>query len=205
MQAALPNRLSKVKSSARLVSSPAVVTDHESASLRRMMRMLNQSGHDVNSPRAEDEMLPKQTLELNPGHPIVVQLNTLRTSSPLVAVTVAEQLFDNALVAAGLMDDSRTMLPRLNRLLELVTSAGAGAGAGAGADAGAADAAPSDLSSAAAAEALQDLMNDAVGDALKGTGMAPPPAPASSDRKSKAERAKERRREEAEAAKASAE
>lgn len=58
---ALPKRLSKVKvghchslsltvtlthcrlqATTRLKSSPAVVTDHESASLRRMMRMLNQ-------------------------------------------------------------------------------------------------------------------------------------------------------------------
>jgi hypothetical protein len=29
------------------------------------------------------------------------------------------QLYDNALVAAGLVDDSRTMLPRLQALLEL--------------------------------------------------------------------------------------
>ena len=33
-----------------------------------------------------------------------------------------DQLFDNALVAAGLLDDPRTMLPRLNKLLELLSS-----------------------------------------------------------------------------------
>ena len=32
------------------------------------------------------------------------------------------QLLDNALVAAGLLDDPRTMLPRLNKLLELLSS-----------------------------------------------------------------------------------
>ena len=31
---------------------------------------------------------------------------------------VAEQVFDNALVAAGLLDDGRSMLPRIHKLLE---------------------------------------------------------------------------------------
>ena len=32
------------------------------------------------------------------------------------------QIFDNALTAAGLMDDPRVMLPRLNALLEVLTT-----------------------------------------------------------------------------------
>jgi hypothetical protein len=34
-----------------------------------------------------------------------------------LARVLAEQVYDNCLVAAGLLDDSRTMLPRLNDLL----------------------------------------------------------------------------------------
>jgi len=37
---------------------------------------------------------------------------------------VAEQVFDNAMVAAGLLDDSRVMLPRLNKLIERLVKAG---------------------------------------------------------------------------------
>lgn len=37
---------------------------------------------------------------------------------------VAEQVFDNAMVAAGLLDDSRVMLPRLNQLIERLVRAG---------------------------------------------------------------------------------
>jgi hypothetical protein len=37
---------------------------------------------------------------------------------------VAEQVFDNAMVAAGLLDDSRVMLPRLNQLIERLVKAG---------------------------------------------------------------------------------
>ena len=35
------------------------------------------------------------------------------------ALHAAHQLLDTAIVAAGLMDDARTMIPRLNKLLEL--------------------------------------------------------------------------------------
>lgn len=35
-----------------------------------------------------------------------------------MASAVAEQLYDNALIAAGLTEDPRAMLPRLNRILQ---------------------------------------------------------------------------------------
>lgn len=117
----LPKRLSKVRPTNRLRSSPAVVTDHESASLRRMMRMVEASGgKEAEALKTEQHILPKQTLEINPSHPVIVQLHAIKSSQPDLAMVVAEQLVDNALIAAGLVDDSRTMLPRLNSLLERV-------------------------------------------------------------------------------------
>ena len=129
MLRALPARLSKVRATGRLRASPCVVTDHESASLRRMMRMVEAgsagsgggggSGSDT-QPRMEAHMLPKQVLEVNPAHAVVVRLHAIRDSQPELARAVAEQLVDNALIAAGLVDDSRTMLPRLAGLVERV-------------------------------------------------------------------------------------
>ena len=43
---------------------------------------------------------------------------------PSLFQVVAEQVFDNAMVAAGLLDDSRVMLPRLNKLIERLVKAG---------------------------------------------------------------------------------
>ena len=43
---------------------------------------------------------------------------------PFLLQVVAEQVFDNAMVAAGLLDDSRVMLPRLNKLIERLVKAG---------------------------------------------------------------------------------
>jgi HSP90 family molecular chaperone len=128
MLRALPARLSKVRATGRLRASPCVVTDHESASLRRMMRMVeagsagsgSSGGGSDAQPRMEAHMLPKQVLEVNPAHAVVVRLHAIRDSQPELARAVAEQLVDNALIAAGLVDDSRTMLPRLASLVERV-------------------------------------------------------------------------------------
>lgn len=53
-------------------------------------------------------------------HPIIRKLSTLRTDNSVLAKLLAEQLFDNAMVSAGLLDDARSMVNRLNSLLEKV-------------------------------------------------------------------------------------
>ena len=37
-------------------------------------------------------MIPKQSLEINPSHPIIIHLNTIRDTNPEYAVVVAEQV-----------------------------------------------------------------------------------------------------------------
>jgi len=44
----------------------------------------------------------------------------MRSQDAPLAVSVAEQILDNARVAAGLLEDPRAMLNRLNQLLEKV-------------------------------------------------------------------------------------
>jgi molecular chaperone HtpG len=109
----LADRVNEVRSSKRLVGSPAVVVDsdqHITSSMRRMMKMMNREG----GPSLES----KPDLEINPDHAMLVRLNTIRSSDAALAGEVAEQIFDNALVAAGLLEDPRAMLGRLNSLLE---------------------------------------------------------------------------------------
>jgi HSP90 family molecular chaperone len=60
----------------------------------------------------------KPDFELNPDHALVVRLEGLRHSDAALARQVGEQLLDGALAAAGLMEDPRAMLGRLNVLLE---------------------------------------------------------------------------------------
>jgi TNF receptor-associated protein 1 len=113
MKERLADRVNEVRSSKRLVGSPAVVVDsdqHMTSSMRRMMKMMNREG----GPSLES----KPDLEINPDHAMLGRLNAIRQSDPALAGEVAEQIFDNSLVAAGLLEDPRAMLGRLNSLLE---------------------------------------------------------------------------------------
>jgi TNF receptor-associated protein 1 len=116
MKERLGDRVNEVKTSKRLVGSPAVVVDsdtHITSSMRRMMKMMNR---DKEGGAAMFESKPN--LEINPDHAMMGRLNAMRQSNAELAGEVAEQIFDNALVAAGLLEDPRAMLGRLNGLLE---------------------------------------------------------------------------------------
>ena len=111
----LGDKVGEVRVSKRLVNSPAVVVDadeHMTAQMRRMMKAISKSR----------EALPegRQNLEINPSHAIIARLDRMRAKDAELAAAVAEQLLDNARVAAGVLDDPRTMLTRLNGLLEKV-------------------------------------------------------------------------------------
>lgn len=108
-QETLKDKLQSVKATERLSSSPAIVVDHESAAVRKMMKYVDASGsHD----------LPKQKLEINTKHPVVIKLAKLKDSNPELAKLIAEQIFDNALISADILDNPRSMLARLNKILE---------------------------------------------------------------------------------------
>jgi len=66
----------------------------------------------------------KHDFEINPAHPIMAQLDGMRQNDAGLATSVAEQILDNARVAAGQLEDPRAMLTRLNRLLEKVLAKG---------------------------------------------------------------------------------
>jgi molecular chaperone HtpG len=82
------------------------------SNMRRIMKAMKQEG--------EETAPAKHDLEINPGHPILSRLDAMRRKDQALAASVAEQLLDNARVAAGLLEDPRAMLNRLNQLLETV-------------------------------------------------------------------------------------
>ncbi|KDR21750.1 Heat shock protein 75 kDa, mitochondrial [Zootermopsis nevadensis] len=52
-------------------------------------------------------------------HPIIKKLSTLTTTNVKLAELVTKQLFANALLSAGLVDDPRTLLTNMNEILTL--------------------------------------------------------------------------------------
>jgi TNF receptor-associated protein 1 len=121
----LGDRVGEVRASKRLVESPAVVLESDrmmTSSLRRVMRTMRKEG-EAGPPE-------KQDLELNSRHPVIIGLERMRHGDTALAAKVTEQILDNAKVAAGLLEDPRSMLKRLNELLEQVLTKGGGGGRG---------------------------------------------------------------------------
>ena len=111
----LGTQVGEVRASQRLVESPAVVLDHDkfmTATMRQVLRHTNRGG--------EAPPVGSYDFEINPRHPVLVRLHAMHETDAPLAAQVAEQLLDNARMAAGLLDDPRRMIQRLNELLEKV-------------------------------------------------------------------------------------
>lgn len=109
----LGEQVTEVRASKRLVDSPAIaLSAYGTYSMQRVMQMTNR---DLNTPAPS-------ILELNTDHPMIKKLNELRKQDDPFAKTAAEQIFENARIAAGLIVDPREMVDRLNRIIERALS-----------------------------------------------------------------------------------
>ena len=107
----LGNRVSEVRGGKRLVSSPAMALQSEgemSPQIRQMMRALKK---DMPGPAPV-------ILEVNPSHAIVRRLAAASTANPDLAGLIAEQLLDNAMMSAGLLEDAHDMIGRVQKIME---------------------------------------------------------------------------------------
>lgn len=74
--------------------------------------MLNQGDLDTLEP---------QVMEINPAHLLIRQLNSARKQAAQQeqAALVAAQLFDNVLLNAGILDEPRAMVGRVEQIMGL--------------------------------------------------------------------------------------
>ncbi|XP_074866460.1 heat shock protein 75 kDa, mitochondrial [Carettochelys insculpta] len=112
MRNALGSRVANVKVTPRLDTHPAMITVLEMGAARHFLRM--QQLAKTNEERAQ---ILQPTLEINTGHALIKKLNQLRDSQPDLAQLLLDQIYENAMIAAGLNDDPRPMVSRLNELL----------------------------------------------------------------------------------------
>ena len=111
----LGEKVESVRTSDRLTDSPALASNADkmmTASMRRIMKTMNQDA---------PEMAVKVVLHINPRHSLIKNLSSLRQKNEELAKLVAEQVMDNTLVAAGLMEDPKHMLNRVYHILEKVS------------------------------------------------------------------------------------
>jgi len=106
MKETLGEKVTDVKSSSRLINSPAAALipgGTMSPQMKQMMKQMNPEFSD--SENVE--------IELNPNHELIKKLESSRGNQPELAKMIAEQLTDNALLSAGLLDKSKGMVDRV--------------------------------------------------------------------------------------------
>lgn len=106
LQEQLGENVEKVAAGRRLISSPVAVlasADGMSSQMRQMMAAMN-----------PNEPLPpvKVAFEINDRHPLIHQLAAARASQPELAAMISAQLYDQALLAAGLLEDRSALVQR---------------------------------------------------------------------------------------------
>ncbi len=109
------DRVNEVRVSKRLADSPAVALESDKMLTSSMKRMMKQMGGAAGGMEMPDG---KPDFEINPRHPVMVRLEAMRAKDAELAGKVAEQLFDSSLAAAGMLEDPRVMLKRMNDLME---------------------------------------------------------------------------------------
>lgn len=107
----LGEKVSEVKSSSRLVESPAIILNLGGVMTSTMQRVMQAAHRDFGP-------MGRKALEINTRHKLIKRLDALREEDPEFARVVAEQVYDNALISAGLVVNPRAMVERINQILE---------------------------------------------------------------------------------------
>ncbi|HHB75924.1 MAG TPA: molecular chaperone HtpG, partial [Desulfobulbus sp.] len=112
----LGDRVKEVKASDRLVDSPAMIVNVDSYMTSSMERIMQAQGGE-----GELAMAGKKDLEINPASPLMKKIIEVKDKKRDFAADVANQVFDNAMIQAGLLVDSQQMVSRSYRILEQIS------------------------------------------------------------------------------------
>lgn len=117
MKDTLGDKVEEIKISKRLVDSPVVALNADKTMTHSMRRFINVMNKDK-----DKKTEYKIRLEINGSHSLIKKLDGLRKKDEDTAKLVAGQLYDNALLAAGLMDEPQMMVGRIYDILEHVSA-----------------------------------------------------------------------------------
>lgn len=109
----LGSKVEKVEVGKRLVDTPVVALSPAEAPSAQMRSMMKAMGQDVPD--------TKVVIELNPRHDVVKNLSNLVGTNSELAELVTQQLTDNAMLAAGLLENPQSMINRLHDILVKIT------------------------------------------------------------------------------------
>jgi molecular chaperone HtpG len=104
----LGTRVAEVRTSDRLIESPARLVDPDNSpaqEIQRVYQMMNQPLE-----------IPRKVLEINPRHNLLVKLAALPADSDLAPLLI-EQIYENALLIEGLHPDPADMIGRIQKIM----------------------------------------------------------------------------------------
>jgi len=107
----LQDKVADVKPSKRLVSSPMILVNPDGAFTGAMQKLMEAANKDFT-------MSSKRNLQYNPDHIILQKLDKLRIEDETKAELVLDQLFDHAALDAGISVETRSLVNRVNRIIE---------------------------------------------------------------------------------------
>ena len=105
--------MADVSKSSRLVDSPAMIVNPDSFMTSSMERVMA-AGRMEKGMAGE---ISKKNLEINTGNSLICRLAELVDSDESFAAEVALQIYDNAMIQAGLTVDPLEMVERNYRIL----------------------------------------------------------------------------------------
>lgn len=111
LKESLAQGVEDVRSGKRLVNSPALAITPDGEMTPQMRQMMK-------AMKPDEVEAPKVILEINPRHEIVRKLSALSQTDGDSAKLIAEQILDNALLSAGLLDDPQRIVSRTEKIIE---------------------------------------------------------------------------------------
>ncbi len=114
LKKALENKVADVIVSKRLVDAPAMIVNpdgHMSSSMERVIAMSRQEKGLL----SENS---KKNLEINLKNPLIKRLAEMKDEDETFATEIAEQIYDNAMIQAGLLVNHLEMVERNYRILD---------------------------------------------------------------------------------------
>ena len=116
MKEVLGDKVKEVKPSTRLVDSPAMIVNADGYMTSSMERILAAQGRGGK----DNPMMisAKKEMEINPASPLIKKVADLRVKDQDFAKELTEQIFDNAMIQAGLLIDPQQMVSRSYRIME---------------------------------------------------------------------------------------
>ncbi|MCI5146954.1 MAG: molecular chaperone HtpG, partial [Candidatus Electrothrix sp. AR3] len=118
MKEVLGDKVKEVKASNRLVDSPAMIVNVDGYMTSSMERIMAAQGK-ADNPMA---MAGKKDMEINTSSTLIKKMADLRAKDQDFAKDVAEQIYDNAMIQAGLIIDHQEMVNRNYRILERMSA-----------------------------------------------------------------------------------